>query len=291
MYKHILVPLTGFENDRRALEAAFLAGWPFDAHIEAFRVHPEPMQIIAGAAIRQFASRSGNQELIHALQREAQHHSAFAKSSFETFARERLSAHAFGTAAGGVTASWKQIEGDPIHDTIAEARFYELVVLARAPQHGQFSKDAIGHILVGCGRPVLLVPNSDIAAIGHSVAIAWKESAEAARALTGAMPLLLRAKNVFVFSVDETGHQSEQLAGSAERLVSQLARHGLAAEAHVLAAQPHVAAETLAREALKLGADLLVAGAYSHGRVRELVFGGFTRQILAACELPIFLMH
>jgi hypothetical protein len=176
MYKNVLVPLTGFENDRRALEAAFLAGWPFDAHIEAFRVHPEPMQIIAGAAVRQFGSGSGNQELIHALERDALHRTSLAKSCFETFTRERLSAHAFGTAAGGVTASWRQVEGQPVHDTVAEGRFHELVVLARAAAHGHFSTEAIGHILVGCGRPVLLVPASDIAAIGHSVAIAWKKA-------------------------------------------------------------------------------------------------------------------
>jgi nucleotide-binding universal stress UspA family protein len=127
--------------------------------------------------------------------------------------------------------------------------------------------------------------------IGHSVAVAWKESAEAARAMTGAMPLLLRAKKMFVISVDESGHQKEQLANSGERLVAQLARHGLATEAHVLSSPPHAAAETLARAGVELGADLLVAGAYSHGRMRELVFGGFTRQVLSSCELPVFLMH
>lgn len=291
MYKNVLVPLTGFESDRRALEAAFLAGWPFDAEIEAFRVHPEPMQIIAGAAIRQFGSRSGNVELIHALEHEASHRTALAKSCFETFMQQRVSAHAFGTAAGGVTTTWKQIEGDPVRDTIAEARFHDLVVLARAPQNAQFSTEAIGHILVGCGRPVLLVPDSDVTTIGHGVAIAWKESAEAARALTAAMPLLTRAKKVFVLSVDETGHQSEQLAGSAQRLVSQLARHGIAAAAHLLEGHTQSAAETLAREAQNLGADVMVAGAYSHGRVRELVFGGFTRQVLGACGLPVLLMH
>jgi nucleotide-binding universal stress UspA family protein len=291
MYKNVLVPLTGFETDRRALEAAFLAGWPFDAHLQAFRVHPEPMQLIAAAAVRQFGSRTSNEALIHSLEREALHHSALAKSCYETFARDRLSAHAFGTAAGGVTASWRQIEGHPVSDTIGEARFHELVVLARATQHAGFSTEAIGNILVGCGRPVLLVPDRDITTIGHSVAVAWKESAEAARAMTGAMPLLLRAKKVFVISVDESGHQKEQLAGSGERLVAQLARHGLTAEAHVVSATPHAAAETLAREGVSLGADLLVAGAYSHGRMRELVFGGFTRQILGSCELPVFLMH
>jgi nucleotide-binding universal stress UspA family protein len=249
------------------------------------------MEIITGAAIRQFGSKSGSQELIHTLERDALHRTALAKSCFETFVRERLSAHAFGAAAGGVTATWKEIEGQPVHDTIAEARFHDLVVLARAPQHGQFSTEAIGHILVGCGRPVLLVPAFDVTTIGHSVAIAWKENAEAARALTGAMPILLQAKKVFVVSIDETGHQGEDLANSVEHLVSQLARHGLAAEAHVFASHPYDAAETLVREALKLGADLLIAGAYSHGRVRELVFGGFTRQVLDACELSVFFMH
>jgi nucleotide-binding universal stress UspA family protein len=291
MYKNILVPLTGFENDGRALEAAFLAGWPFDAHIQALHVHPGPMQIIGVAALRQFGSKSGNRELIHTLEREALRRTELAKSTFDGFVEARLSAHAFGTAASGVTASWREIEGNPVHDTTMEARFHDLVVLGRAPEHGEFSTEAIGNILVGCGRPVLLAPNHDVTTVGHSVAIAWKESAEAARAITAAMPLLLHSKKVFVVSVDESADHDQQVTKSAERLVGQLGRHGLPAEAHSLTAPPHAAAETLISEAQRLGADLLLAGAYSHGRMRELVFGGFTRKILGSCDLPVFLLH
>ena len=291
MYKNILVPLTGSDSDRRALEAAFLAGWPFDAHIEALRTHPEPMQIITAAALGQFGSRTGNQELIHTLQREALHRTALAKSAFETFSKERLSTHAFGSSAGGVTATWHQNEGAPVRDTISEARFHDLVVLARAPHHAEFSIEAIGNILVGCGRPVLLAPDHELTTMGHSIAIAWKETAEAARAISVAMPFLLRAKQVFVMSVDETGRDKDKLIRSAEKLTAQLTHHGLDAQAHVIAAEPRAAAEALAREAKTLGADLLIAGAYSHGRMRELVFGGFTRKILASCDLPVCLMH
>ena len=69
MIKNILVPLTGFECDAAALEAAYLVGSPFAAKIEGLRIEPDPMQIVAQAAVGQFGSSMGNVELIHALEK------------------------------------------------------------------------------------------------------------------------------------------------------------------------------------------------------------------------------
>lgn len=291
MIKNILVPLTGFESDARALEASFLLGHPLDANIEALRIEPEPMDIVLAAALRQFGTKMSNRELVLSLQQEALSRTGSAKDSFEQFYNRHFSAHAFGSAASGVTASWRQIEGNPVQNAIAEARFSDLVVLARAPEHGEFSTDSIANIVVGCGRPVLLVANAELSTIGHTVAIAWKEKAEAARALTAAMPLLARAKKVLVLTVDEERGDAQQSTNSAMRLAKQLARHGFTAESYGLAAEPRLAAETLLQKAKDLGADLLVTGAYSHGRMRELVFGGFTRTALSSCDLPVFMLH
>ena len=291
MLKNILVPLTGFPNDANALEAAFVVGWPFDAYIEALRVHPEPMEIVMAAAVRQFASKKSNRELVLSLQADAASRTNLAKETFDQFFKRHLAAHAFGSATGGATAAWRQMEGNPVEDTTAAARFSDLVVLARAAEGGQFPADSVANILIGCGRPVLLVPDVDPGAIGSIIAIAWKEKAEAARAVTAAMPLLARAKKVVVLTMNEEGADTTESTQSAQRLASQLARHGMATEAHGLAAGPQADPQILLGKAKELGANLLVAGAYSHSRVSELVFGGFTRAILRKCDLPLFLLH
>jgi nucleotide-binding universal stress UspA family protein len=291
MFKNILVPLTGFGSDANALEAAFVLGHPFDANIEALHVQPEPIEIILSAALRQFGTKMSNQELVLSLREDALSRTRSAKESFDQFLERRLSTHAFGSAASGVTACWRELEGNPVQNTIDEARFNDLVVLARVMNHGEFSVDSIANILIGCGRPVLLMPNVEPGSLGHIVAIAWKETAEAARAVTAAMPMLARAKKILVLTAAEDDGDPQQSAQSAERLAGKLARHGLTVEAYGFSAPQRAGAGTLLRKAKELGAGLLVAGAYSHGRMRELVFGGFTRTVLDSCELPIFLLH
>ena len=291
MLKNILVPLTGFARDSNALEAAFLIGWPFDAAIDALHVQPDPMKIVLNAAVHQFETTHGTREMLRDLQRQAAAHTAKAKEAFDQFAARHLSAHAFASAQSGVSAAFRCIEGDPLDDTISTARFADMVVIGRAPEHGQFSTDQIANILVGCGRPVLLAPLRETGAIGNTIAIAWKEKAEAARAVTAAMPLLERAKKVIVLSVEEHSSLPAACSASAERLATQLARHGMNVEAHGLAAKPHEGADVLVAKARELQADLIVSGAYSHSRVRELAFGGFTRSLLAKCELPVLLLH
>ena len=68
-----------------------------------------------------------------------------------------------------------------------------------------------------------------------------------------------------------------------------LSRHGLKAELHELAKDGSVE-QTLAREAGRLGAQLLVLGAYGHSRVREFLFGGVTRYFLEEASAPPLLL-
>ncbi len=292
MLKNILVPLTGFENDARALEAANIVGWPFSASIEALHVRPEAMELVVAAAVRQFGSRMGNRELIHALEKEAAARAHAARTAFDAFYERHFGAHAYGNSASGVVASWREIEGNPVEAVVSTARFADLLVLARAPEHGQYAPAAIANFLVNCGRPLLLAPNAEVTSIGHTIAIAWKETAEAARAVTAAMPLLLRAKKVLVLSVAEGAEEEAHMcAQSADRLGRYLARHGIPVETRGLKAATHGAPQALLHEAKELNADLLVAGAFSHSRVREIVLGGFTREMLDVCDLPLFLLH
>ena len=111
MIKNILVPLTGFDSDAAALQTAYLLGAPFAANLACLRVQPDPMRIVARAAVGQFGSSMGNVELIHALQKEGDERTAKAQRAFEDFAKRNPSA----------AATLKEIEGDPIADTTREA--------------------------------------------------------------------------------------------------------------------------------------------------------------------------
>jgi nucleotide-binding universal stress UspA family protein len=289
--KNILVCLAGFPHDANALEAAFLVGWPFSASIDGLHVQPEPMKIVMNAALHQFATMHSSREVVVALQRQAAAHSAKAKEIFDSFLARRLAAHAFGSAQSGVKATFRCAEGDPIADIVTAARFADMVVTGRAPAHAQFSTEQIANILVGCGRPLLLVPDSEPEAIGRTIAIAWKEKAEAARAVSAAMPLLTRAKKVIVLSIEEHRGDTAACAASAEHLAAQLSRYEIHVQAHGIAAEARNAANVLVSKANELGADLIVSGAYSHSRARELVFGGFTRSLMTACDIPVLLLH
>ena len=289
MIKNILVPLTGFDNDARALKAAYFIGASFAAKIVCLRVYPNPSQIIAQAALSQFGSSMGNVQLIRAIEAEGKNRTIKARQAFDEFAQWAASSGA--PQANAITLAWQEIEGEPVADTIAAARYSDLIVLARAPKDGQFSVDGLTNILMRCGRPVLLAPDRPLETIGAHIAIAWKDTAEAARAVTAAMPLLSHAKRVSVISVTESASASGLASGPATHLAEQLAHHGFATDARdvALAGRPLLALVT--ETAHEFGADLLVMGAYSHSRFRELVLGGFTRQVLHGCDLPLLLSH
>lgn len=278
----ILVPLTGFEHDSRSLETALVAAKRLNGEIDALHVAPDPMTIVTQAAIHQFSGGMGNVERIHALEKAAETRCAAATAAFEAFKARHT--------GDGVALAFQSVEGDPVGATIAAARTRDLVVAVRAPAHAAFASDAVGTLLVGCGRPLLLAPDAPLSSLGSTVAIAWKETAEAARAVTAAMPFLALAKKVIVMTAAEPGGSADDARTSAERLAAQLRRRcpevaavGIPPSAHGL--------PPLIAKVKELGADLLVSGAYSHSRTRELVFGGFTRDLLKGCELPVLLVH
>ncbi len=107
---------------------------------------------------------------------------------------------------------------------------------------------------------------------------------EAARAVAAAMPCLTMADVVTILI-------SPKRAASAKDLAGHLAWHGVKASVRQFRVGPRSVGETLLAEARALKADLLVIGGYSHVRARELLFGGVTRHILAATEIPVMMAH
>jgi nucleotide-binding universal stress UspA family protein len=123
-----------------------------------------------------------------------------------------------------------------------------------------------------------------------TVTVAWRSGAEAARAVTASMPLLAKADNVYVLGATETPNAEAQCREDLDAVARHLARHGIQAAPRLVAVHGN-ARDSVLNAAEELQSDLLVMGAYGHGRMRELVLGGFTQRILDGVGLPVFLFH
>jgi nucleotide-binding universal stress UspA family protein len=137
------------------------------------------------------------------------------------------------------------------------------------------------------GRPILIAPPNVPEKMGKNVVIAWNGSTETARTIAFSMPFLIKAEKVTVISIDGFG-----VAGpSTAEVARQLQRNGIPASSKDCPASDRRAGPAFLQEAAELGADLLVKGAYTQSRVRQMIFGGATDHILSNAELPVLMSH
>jgi len=119
------------------------------------------------------------------------------------------------------------------------------------------------------------------------VLIAWNESTEASRAVAQSLPFLVKAKRVSIFAAAEAGGRPADV----QDLIGYLALQDVTAAQAPVAASHAPIGETLLKLADARGASLLVMGAYTHNRVRQMLFGGVTQHILTTPGLPALLAH
>jgi nucleotide-binding universal stress UspA family protein len=279
--RKILVSLTGFESDTAALDTAYLMARLFDAQIHCISARPSPAQIAIGASPFEIGAAMNAAELIADLQKENELRTKNARLAYDRFCKKRNVS----------SATWQEISGDEVEATIAEARFHDLVVLGRAPEATALSTNGIGAVLVAGGRPVLVAPKTSPENIAPTIAIAWKDGPEAARAVTAAAPLLMKSERIVVLTADEGDTKTNARVASAERVAAQFRRHGATSEARLVVPGGRELPDAVLETAVACGADIVVMGAYGHSRLRELVFGGFTRHVLNSSPLPVFLFH
>lgn len=199
------------------------------------------------------------------------------------------------TTAPGPLAHWAQTNDVPVIGAFAQqALFADLLVLGQHRPDDEAAAcvpaDFVQSVLEASGRPALVVPYVGwTEPIATTVAIAWKETPEAARAVAAAMPFLQQAARVHVLT---WGPPDEPAVGG-ERLdlVAYLKLHGVTAAWHREGPEPAGIGEALLSRAFDLGADLLVMGCYGHSRARERILGGVSRTVLQSMTLPVLMVH
>lgn len=288
MIRTVLVPVSGDRTDDDAHWCALTVGRLFGTHLDFLFVRADP-SVALMAASGDIAGGPAFSELLVDREREDQERAERARRAFENFcARERIDIVGGPPGPHGVSAAWQEEKGDEAALVTWRARFNDLLVASRPGEEEGLSPETAEAALMASGRPILLAPSGRVTSLTRTIIIAWKDTAEAARAVTAAMPLLKRADRIVVASVREADGQDN---ASAQTLAEQLRWHHLDAEARSVAPDLGSAPQSLVQLARDLKAELIVMGGYGHSRVREVIFGGFTRHMLERSNLPVLMAH
>ncbi|MGC1303856.1 MAG: universal stress protein [Caulobacteraceae bacterium] len=187
-----------------------------------------------------------------------------------------------------IKAHWKTHRDFPNSALVEEAAGADLIIADRQQAASGYGID-LGALVCEAGLPVLVLASETPALPIKSILVAWRNTRESRRALSGALPLLKQAERVRLVQVAsdrDADLAREGLRAATDRLIA----HGVKADCEVRRCNESVAA-TLIDEANAIDADLLVLGAYGHARAREWVLGGVTHDLLADAPLPLFLVH
>ena len=275
MIKDILLPITDTDSDRNALRKAIELAERHAAHLAVLVTVPLyiPPGFEWGAIPADLYAR------MHEVQRE---HGARTAG----WVRDEL-------ARTGRPGDVRVVETQllpPARMAALHARHADLAVVA-CPEPER-PDDVFLEMLFDSGRPVIVVPGGP----GHApppghIVVAWQPTREAARAVHDALPLLRAARSVDVLVVDPRVDENRHGPDPGVDISAHLARHDIAVTTvSVPSAGEDIPARIL-RHVVESGAELLVAGAYSHARWREFVLGGVTRSLLATSPVPMLFSH
>ena len=275
--KTILIPTEDHDAMPAVLEAARLVALAFDSYMEGFAVRPSLASYMTVEPVNSMAI-SGAFEGDTANQ---------ARGEFESF----MQTHA---VPQGVREPAVFSYGWPREEAAEDAfignrgRVFDLIVLGRpGPEPQNPRMPPLEAALFDSGRPVLVVPPSVPQTLARNVLVAWNGSTEQARTNAYAIPFLRLANKVTILTVE--GGTTPGPSG--EEAACHLRRNGIKATALTVKPGARTSGEIILDRATTLGCDLLVKSAYTQSRLRQMIFGGATRHILANATLPILMAH
>jgi nucleotide-binding universal stress UspA family protein len=290
MLKTILVPTSGSRTDEIVFATAVAVGRPVAAHLEFLHVHVTAGEAAAHAPHVDFCIGPAIAESLRDLRDRGHALSVSARRHFEDLCSTNgIEVRRVPGSSTTLTADWNEETDHAMARLMYHARHSDLTVVGRRRNTDYLQAGLIENLLEHCGRPIAIAPESIRPAVLSTIVVGWKERPEAARALGAALPLLERADRVVLLSIAEEGAASRE---ALEHLARQLAWHGIAAEVRVAVGDGSAPATAqLPRIAREVGADLIVAGAFGHAPMRELVFGGVTRSLIEHADVPVLLMR
>jgi nucleotide-binding universal stress UspA family protein len=276
----ILVPTQNIAGMTSALETALLLAQRMGAYIEGFALRFGIPQFIVAELSSGIPMES--------YQAHRDEEIAEARRIFETF----MKAHDIPSSRGAAdrpSCGW--LEDAPEGESFvgSHGRAFDVTVMSR-PDADTLSlhNRAIESGLFEGGRPVLLSPPVAPKQIATSVMIHWNGSTEQARTNAFAMPILRKAERVMLLTV--VGGQ-EVPGPSVNQVLRQLQYNGIPAKTMGVELDGRSTGEAVLAAAKAEDCDLLVKGAFTRHRLRQMIFGGATSHIMEHAELPVLMAH
>ncbi len=271
MLKSIMVPLDHTSNSQIRITAAVTLAQKFEAHIVGVHVLPtleHMMQTVPYMPLSAEVYRD-------------QHH------IMKTRARELWDNFEDNMKHAGIHFDRHQEEGDILSFYKLYSHCSDMTILNQAEQGSSPILDNMTSFMLESGIPVMTIPkHATYPTIGKRVLAAWNDSAQSARAVHDALPILRKADRVVVLTVGEY----DKKAVPAADICIYLARHGVNVEA-MQGDITDTAAEVIMRTAENMNADMIVAGAWGHSRITEVIMGGVTKSLYSNQALPVFFSH
>ncbi len=288
MIKYIVVPATGTAVDAPVFATALEVARLLPAHLEFLHVRLDVQTVLTAMAANDLSGGAGYDQMLESLERDAAARQKLAETAFRDFCEQRKVSVSSDPMTDLPSAELRMETGEEPRWLAAHGRAADLIVMGREREGDDTAMDTLEACLMETGRPVLIAPTVAPTSLSRVIAIAWKDAPEAADAVAAAMPFIETAERVIIMTVDEG---RETGVAACERLRHVLAWHNAHVEVKSLKPEGRTAVDVLLEAAGVAKADLLVMGGYSHSRMREVIFGGFTRHVLHGAGLPVLIAH
>jgi nucleotide-binding universal stress UspA family protein len=275
--KNILAVITDASLSRATMQTALDVGGYLKCHVDALHVRPDP--VAALPLVGEAMSGAMVDEMIVVAEREADIRAKAAREMFDSLSGQSPEA----------AASW--IEDTGIEEQVVAVRACraDLILLGRPIRENETAAlMTLNAALMQSGRPVLVAPPPLTArpiAFGRIV-VFWNGSTEATRAVTAALPFLVNAAQVTVLRVEE-----EEWFAPTDDLEAFLGHHGVRTVVSKVLPRQGRTGTALLTAAAESGADMMVMGAYTRSKLRQLILGSVTGYVMQNATLPVLLCH
>ncbi len=283
--RKLLLPLTGTAAGEAALTTALMAARRWQAHLTALHVRGDSRDVahMAGEGL----SGAMIEEMMSATERESSRRADAVRALFDRFVAEhQVEVAAAQPGQRTASASFLTATGREDDRVAQQARLADVTVVPHPDATEDVSSsDALHAVLFDSGRPVLISPHLAPASLGERVCLAWSGTAESAAAARYAIPWMQRAAEVTILNSKEY----QRRGPSAVELADYLALHDIQCRHASFGAVDREVGAGMLAAAHAAGADMLVMGAYSSSRLRQLILGGVTRYVLEKADLPVLM--
>jgi nucleotide-binding universal stress UspA family protein len=261
-YKTIVAVLQDEAGAPAMLDAAVALASRFGAQLVGVHAEPLPMPIASPMGFPDATLIGASEDINRARE----------KRLGELFAARMASAD--------LSSEWRSLRsfsGDSALSALESARCGDIVMAGHGG--GEGGSPDIDTLIQGAGRPVLLLPKErPVRSEVKRAVVAWNGSREAARAAFDALPFLVAAEETTLLTIDPIAGEGRPVPGA--EIATALARHGVKVTIEAVSSGDWTRAQVMERTVREKNADLLVLGAFSHSRLREMIFGGTTRSII-----------